>query len=207
MTSNDARKNAVAMRQAMRKKRPNFVRQDAPNLKRLRSHWRRPKGVQSKLRCSLHGHGCLVKIGYGSPQLARGVHRSGLVPVSVHTEAECGALDPATEGAVIASSVGMRKRALIANVADKKGITIINVNMRDPKAYISRVGEELKRRKVSKAKAVQEKAAEEAKAKKTVSHEKKVAGEPKPQAPEQAASEAKAEEKKELDKLLTKREV
>jgi|GEM_PF-826447 len=211
------RQSALELRKAMRRRSPTFARQDQQNWKRLKNkgrQWRRPRGSQSKLRKQHHGHGSLVKVGYGTPSDARGVHRSGLMPITVHNEKELVALKKTEEGAVIASTVGMKKRVVLAEVAKKLGISIINLSMRNPDEYVKNTQTLLVKRvadrkaRAEKRKKVQESAAKKAEkpAAKTEKAEAKPGAASGAHAHEQH-SEQKDQEKKEFDKVLTKRDV
>jgi len=51
------------------RKKPKFFRQDLNKAKRVRrSSWRKPKGLQSKLRAQFRGRAKMPSTGYGSPK-------------------------------------------------------------------------------------------------------------------------------------------
>ena len=70
----------------------------------------------------------IVKIGYRSPVLVRGLHPSGLEDVLIHNIKELEALNPETQGARVASTVGKRKRVEIVKKAKELGIKIFNIS-------------------------------------------------------------------------------
>ena len=43
-------KKLLELRKKIKGKKPNFIRQDAHKHKRLARKWRKPKGIQSKMR-------------------------------------------------------------------------------------------------------------------------------------------------------------
>ena len=64
-------------RSVIKKKKPNFIRQDAHKKKRVGTSWRRAKGIQSKVRLNKRGYVKSVSQGYRSPKSVRGTTPSG----------------------------------------------------------------------------------------------------------------------------------
>lgn len=93
---------------------------------RLGDSWRRPKGIDNKLRHAYKGYPPLVSVGYRKPKSIRGLHPSGLVPVHVSSLSELESIDPKTQCVIIAGSVGAQKFALIEAAAIQKGIYVVN---------------------------------------------------------------------------------
>jgi len=117
---------AMALRKVLKGKTPRFIRQEAYNYKRLAPSWRRPKGTHSKLRHHIRYRINVVSIGYGGPAAARGLHPSGFAEVLVHHPLDLDRVDPKTMAARIARGVGTRKRRMIEQRAERKGIRILN---------------------------------------------------------------------------------
>ena len=117
---------AMALRRALKDKTPNFIRQDAYNYDRLGTSWRRPQGTHSKLRHHISYRINVVSIGYGGPNASKGLHPSGFREVLVHNPLELDKVDPKTEAARIAHGVGFRKRTMIEQRAQRKGIRVLN---------------------------------------------------------------------------------
>jgi hypothetical protein len=67
-----------------------------------------------------------VKVGYRGPKAARGFHPSGFKEILIHNVDELESVDPKTQVARIAHTVGKRNRAKILIEAKKKRITILN---------------------------------------------------------------------------------
>lgn len=109
-----------------RRRRPRFARQESWRYRRLRAAWRRPRGIDSRMRLQRSGSPPLVKVGYRGPRKYRGLHPSGFREVLVHNPEELEALDPETQAARIAGSVGKRKRMLISEAAEEMGIRLLN---------------------------------------------------------------------------------
>ena len=100
-----------------RKKRPLFQRQDSNKNPRLAGVWRRPRGLHNKLRLHRKGHETVVSIGYRSARVARGLHKSGLMIVSVRHASDLLHLNAQQHCVVFSSTLGARKRLSLYAVA------------------------------------------------------------------------------------------
>ena len=105
---------------------PNFMRQELTKRKRLKAVWRKPKGEDSKQAEGKRGKPRNPGIGYKKKKETRRLHPSGFYPLRVHNVFEIEEIDPKKEAAIIAGSVGRRKRNEIIKVANKNKITILN---------------------------------------------------------------------------------
>ncbi len=70
----------------------------------------------------------VVEVGYRSPKAVRGLHPSGLEDVLVYNVKDLEKLNPETQGARIASTVGKRKKIEIIKRARELGIRILNIS-------------------------------------------------------------------------------
>jgi large subunit ribosomal protein L32e len=118
---------ALQLRESVKKKKPNFVRQESWRYKRVSESWRRPRGLDNKMRRKIKGWPPTVNVGYRGPKATRGLHPSGYKEVLVYNTEELKKIDPKTQAARIAHTVGKRKRAKILVEARKKKITILNL--------------------------------------------------------------------------------
>lgn len=118
---------ALKIREAVKKKKPKFVRQESWRYKRLKENWRRPKGIDNKMRMKIKGWPQTVNTGYRGPKAARGLHPSGYEEVMVHNVEELKKVDPKTQAIRIAHTVGKKKRASILTEARKKKIKVLNI--------------------------------------------------------------------------------
>jgi large subunit ribosomal protein L32e len=121
-----AKQHALAVRKRLKSKKPDFRRQEGWRYKRLKESWRRPRGIDSKMRMKVKGWPKSVEIGYRGPKEARGLHPSGYAEVLVHNVDKVDKVDPKTQVIRIAHTVGARKQAEISARASKRGILIIN---------------------------------------------------------------------------------
>ena len=106
--------------------RPKFVRQESWRYNRLAENWRKPKGVDNKMRKQVSGVPPLVKVGYRGPKAARGLHPSGYRDRLIHNIRDLEKLDPKIDAARIGHSVGRRKRIDIVSKANALGIKVLN---------------------------------------------------------------------------------
>lgn len=125
-------KERLAARQKVAEHRPEFVRQESWRYKRLAtSSWRKPKGVDNHQRKQkFRGRPGLVKVGYGGPKFARGLHPSGFTDNLVHNINDLQGLDPKADGVRIAHGVGTKKRLEIVARATEKKFKIFNARVR-----------------------------------------------------------------------------
>jgi large subunit ribosomal protein L32e len=118
---------ALALRTCVKKKKPDFVRQENWRYRRLKENWRRPRGLDNKMRRKIKGWPPTVSVGYRGPKVARGLHPSGYIEVLVYNAAGLKKIDPKTQAIRIAHAVGKRKRTKILLEARKRRITILNL--------------------------------------------------------------------------------
>ena len=112
--------------------RPRFVREETWRYRRVKESWRAPKGKTSRMRRSKDGWPPTVKIGYGRDKTYRGLHPSGLNEVMIWRPKDLEGLDPKTQVARIAHTVGENKRVQIIDQAKKVNVRILNPGLKKP---------------------------------------------------------------------------
>jgi large subunit ribosomal protein L32e len=119
-------KKLVEMRSEFSKRRPAFVRPESWRYDRLSPEWRKPKGLDNKVRKSKKGWPRRAKVGYRGPLVSRYLHPSGHYDVMVHNQADLESLVPGRDVARMGATVGARKRALILKRAKELGLRVVN---------------------------------------------------------------------------------
>lgn len=119
-------KKVLKTRERAKNKKPNFVRSESWRYDKFSESWRRPRGLDHKMRRKIKGWPPTVSVGYKGPKTARGLHPSGYREVLVHNVSDIATVDPATQAARIAHTVGMRKRAQIIAQAKKRKVYVLN---------------------------------------------------------------------------------
>ncbi len=126
MSQEPARERALKQRIRIKSKRPTFRRQESWRYKRVSQVWRRPDGIDSKMRRRTKGWPASARIGYRGPKTARYLHPSGYEEVVVRNVDDLSKVDSETQAVRIAHTVGMKKRADISVRAEERHIHILN---------------------------------------------------------------------------------
>ncbi len=116
----------VEQRRKISENRPRFVRQESWRYVRIKPEWRKPKGVDSKIRRQDKGWPALVRVGFRGPVKARGLHPSGHFEVLVQRPADLDRLVPGRDVARVGRGVGAKKREAILSRAKELGVRIVN---------------------------------------------------------------------------------
>ena len=118
------------MKKAVVKKRTKkFARHQADLFMRIRdSSWRKPKGIDGRVRRRFKGQVPMPSIGYGSDKKTRNVHPNGFKSVVVSNVAELEMLMMHNRkyAAEIAHNVSTRKRKEIVDRAAQLNIKVTN---------------------------------------------------------------------------------
>jgi large subunit ribosomal protein L32e len=122
----DEQKRSLKIRHTIKKRTPEFRRQEWFRYKKLGTAWRKPRGLHSKMRKHKGYRPDVVSIGYGSPSKSRFLHPSGFKEVMVYNVKDLEKIDPESQAARVGHSVGTRKRIVIEEKAEEKGIRVLN---------------------------------------------------------------------------------
>ncbi len=118
-------KRLLGVRRIQKSGKPEFRRQESWRYKKLDPSWRRPKGIDSKMRLKKGGRPKSVEIGYGSPSQIRGRSAAGHEEVMVFNVEDMSKV-ALTQVVRIAHVVGKRKRAEIVEKARSLGLYVVN---------------------------------------------------------------------------------
>jgi large subunit ribosomal protein L32e len=177
-------REALKLRARARNKKPKFIRSESWRYSRFSLSWRKPRGLDNKIRRKIKGWPPGPSMGYKGPKIARFLHPSGYREVMVFNVQGLSLIDPNTQAARISHTVGKRKRALIIAEAKKLSIKILNLK-------VSKETEE------KTAEAAEGEAPEaEAEEQKVTKEEKKPKKETKKKVPKQTKPKPKKGEKK-----------
>jgi large subunit ribosomal protein L32e len=124
--SDSEKRRLMRLRKRISQKRPHFRQFEEWRLVRIKDHWRRPKGIDNKMRQKRKGWPRTVNVGYGSPKTVRHLHPSGKEEVAIYNVGDLTIVDPETQVARIGGTVGRRKRRAILKEATELGIRILN---------------------------------------------------------------------------------
>ncbi|MFP4423708.1 MAG: 50S ribosomal protein L32e [Candidatus Woesearchaeota archaeon] len=192
----------LELRKQIKLKKPEFTRQDNHKKPKLGDKWRKPKGLQSKMRLHKRGYKRSPECGWGSPRDCKGLSPEGYKQVIISSLADIESLKEG-DGAIISAKVGTRKKIELVKKIQEKKFPILN--LKDPKAFLDSVDKEMKKKQQEKK--AKEKRRKEAEKKAEEKAEKKA--EEKEEEKEDLADkldEHKKKEKEEKDKVITKKE-
>lgn len=188
----------LEIRNRLKAIKPTFIRHDAHKKKRVGTSWRRPKGHQNKMRLHRKGYARDCSTGFGSPKAVYGLSREGLKQCTVFNTKDLASLNPKTDGIIVARTLGDRKRSAIVKEATEKGFTLLNIKADN----FNKKLEEKASLKAQHKKALDQKKKEKSAAKKEVKKKKE---ETKEKVEDVSDDNKKVQEKKEHDKILTKK--
>ena len=123
-------KEKLEAREQVSANRPKFVRPGSWRYKRLETNWRKPKGVDNHQRKQKsRGRPGLVKVGYGTPKIAYGLHPSGYTDNLVHNVNDLDNLNPKKDGVRFGHSVGTKKRKELMKIVLEKKFKVFNARV------------------------------------------------------------------------------
>ncbi|MBL7051632.1 MAG: 50S ribosomal protein L32e [Nanoarchaeota archaeon] len=193
----------LALRKQIKKRKPNFVRQCSQKVIKIAKAWRRPKGIQSKMRLKHRGKKKSPSLGYSSPKKVRGLDRNGYEEVRVLRVEDLEGIDSKKQIVLIAK-IGLKKKLMILDECKKRNLNVSNV--KDIDEFIKDSQEWLvERKKATKERSKKRSAAKEASIKKAKGEEVKKKAEEKEEETKKG-NETKKGEKSDKIKILEQKE-
>ena len=148
-------KDDLELRNALKRKKPVFLKQDAHKKSKLKKNWRRPRGRHSKMRFRLASYRKRPNVGYSSPRSVRGLNPKGFREVHVYNLEDLDKVQK-NEVVVIGRIVGLKKQvALLKKIKELKDLTVLNV--KDVDKFIKETEEKLQAKKKESAEKEKEK--------------------------------------------------
>lgn len=110
------------------KRTKKFTRFASDLYDRLKNHWRRPRGIDNRMRRQFRGNKALVSIGYGTAKKTRFFNANGFKRFLINNEKDLELLlmNNRTYSGELASNLSSRKRARIVQRAKELNVTLTN---------------------------------------------------------------------------------
>jgi large subunit ribosomal protein L32e len=118
----------LVKRTIVKKRTKKFVRHQSDLFKRVKPSWRKPKGIDGRVRRQFKGSLPLPSVGYGSNKETRNIHPHGFKTVVVHNVADLEMLmmHNRSYAATVGKAVSSRVRREILERAEQLAIRVTN---------------------------------------------------------------------------------
>jgi len=115
-------------RKIVKKRTKRFIRHQSERYDKVHESWRKPKGIDNRVRRRFKGQYLMPSIGYGSNSKTRHLMPDGFKKFVVHNvkELELLMMFKGTHAAEIAHSVSSRKRQEIVERANQLAVKVTN---------------------------------------------------------------------------------
>ncbi|MBI2545332.1 MAG: 50S ribosomal protein L32e [Candidatus Aenigmarchaeota archaeon] len=109
-----------------KKKIPDFTRWTSKSRAALKPAWRKPRGINSKIRRVFGGKMKMPSVSYGANRDLRYVHPSGKMEVLVYTMKDLEKVNHDKQAVRIAAAVGKKKRMEIIKRSEEMKLKVLN---------------------------------------------------------------------------------
>lgn len=122
----------IVKKTIVKKRTKKFVRHQSELFHRVKPSWRKPIGIDSRVRRKFKGSIPHPSVGYGSDKITRNVHPHGFKTVVINnvSELEMLMMHNRTYAATVGKSVSSRVRRAIIERAEQLAIRVSNANAR-----------------------------------------------------------------------------
>jgi large subunit ribosomal protein L32e len=195
------KKKLLEVRKTIKSRKPDFKQQNFSRKKKISDRWRRPKGLQSKMRHKFKGYNIMVSKGWRSPAEVRGLDRLGNETIIVYNVEEVSKVEK-HQAIIISGNVGNKKRMEIIAKAEELKIPVVNIKVDKFKAKIAQEKANKDKEKVEKSEKKKKTIEDSLKKADKKAKEKSKKSEDSAEVAEEKEEEKKAEEKKEIENVL-----
>ncbi|XP_054715051.1 60S ribosomal protein L32-like [Uloborus diversus] len=122
----------LVRRKIVKKRVKKFIRHQSDRYDKIKPNWRKPRGIDNRVRRRFKGQCLMPNIGYGSNKKTRHILPNGFKKVTVRNvkELEMLMMQNRRYCAEIQHAVSSRKRKQIVERAQQLAIRVINANAR-----------------------------------------------------------------------------
>jgi large subunit ribosomal protein L32e len=142
--SDTEKRRLLRVRRKLSEARPKFHAFESWRFIKIKPRWRKPRGIDNKMRTNEKGWPKVANIGWGGPSAVRGLHPSGKEEVLIQNVNELKTVDKENQVARIGRTVGKRKRTQILDEAEKLGVKILNAGTTTKPSDFEKLEEEEK---------------------------------------------------------------
>ncbi|MDP2900462.1 MAG: 50S ribosomal protein L32e [Candidatus Bathyarchaeota archaeon] len=142
--SDTEKRRLLKVRKKLNQSRPKFNAFESWRFVKIKPRWRKPRGIDNKMRTNEKGWPRVANIGWGGPAAVRGLHPTGKEEVLISNVNELKSVDKETQVARVSRTVGGKKRAQILEAAEKLGVKILNTRAKPKPSDFEKLEEEEK---------------------------------------------------------------
>jgi large subunit ribosomal protein L32e len=132
--SDTEKRRLLKVRRKLNQGRPKFRAFESWRFIKIKPRWRKPRGIDNKMRTNERGWPLVANIGWGDP--------SGKEEVLVCNVDDLKKVNVETQVARISGTVGGKKRALILAEAEKSGVKVLNTRSKPKPSDFEKLEEE-----------------------------------------------------------------
>ena len=142
--SDTEKRRLLKVRKKLNQKRPKFNAFESWRFVKIKPRWRKPRGIDNKMRTNEKGWPKVANIGWGGPAAVRGLHPIGKKEVLISNVNNLRTIDNETQVVRISRTVGGKKRVQILEEAEKLGVKILNAGAKPKPSDFEKLEEEKK---------------------------------------------------------------